>query len=173
MNNIEKITYIQNKIDIYNKEYVIYDVKTDLLNEIAGLLKELKKPQTLAEFLGWEEDSEYIYKDYKYKIINNTLHFTNTKNHWTKICDFDDFRQAKKVIFPKKYQLKLKQEYVDFFDTFGGKNLLSLYNDEEFMINDVDCEDDRWKIKFTEEEIKDIVLPKFLNLDMFDKVEVK
>ena len=138
-------------------------------------MKELKKPQTLAEFLGWEENAEYVYKDYKYKIINNTLCFTRNKNNWIKICDFNitGLRQAEKVICPKKYQLKVKQEYVDFFDTFGGKNLLSLYNDEEFMINDVDCEDDRWKIKFTEEEIKDIVLPKFLNLDMFDKVEVK
>lgn len=175
MNNIEKITYIQNKIDIYNKEYVIYDVKTDLLNEIAGLLKELKKPQTLAEFLGWEEDSEYIYKDYKYKIINNTLHFTRTKNNWIKICDFDvtGLRKAKRVIYPKKYHLRLKRKYVDFFDTFGGRNILSLYNDKEFMISDVDCENDRCKIEFTEEEINNIVLPEPLNLAMFDKVEVK
>lgn len=60
-----------------------------------------------------------------------------------------------------------------FFDTFGGKNILSLYNDKEFMISDVDCKDDRCKIEFTEEEVNNIVLPEPLSLDMFDKVEVK
>ena len=51
MNNIEKITYIQNKIDIYQKEYVIDNVETDLLNEIAHLLKELKKTTNIGRVL--------------------------------------------------------------------------------------------------------------------------
>lgn len=34
-------------------------------------------------------------------------------------------------------------------------------------------ENDEWQTEFTEEEIKDIVLPKPLSLDMFDKVDVK
>ena len=128
----------------------------------------------MAEFLGWEEDVEYttdyICGDYKYKAINNQLYFTKPESDWRtySVLDFWGIKQAKKVE-PKKYHLKLKQKYVDFFDTFGGRNLLSLYNDEEFMINDVDCEDDHCKIKFTEEEINNIVLPEPLNLDILIK----
>ena len=178
MNNIEKITYIQNKIDIYRKNYIIDNVETDLLNEIADLLKELKEPQTLLEFLGWEEGAEYateyIYDEYKYKVINNTLFFTRTGYDWRtySMLNFSRMKQAKKVE-PKKYHLRLKRKYVDFFDTFGGKNLLSLYDCKDFMISDVSCEDDKNQIEFTEEEINNIVLPEPLSLDMFDKVEVK
>lgn len=178
MNNIEKITYIQNKIDIYKKNYIIYDVETDLLNEIADLLNELKEPQTLAEILGWEEGAEYktdyIYDDYKYKVIDNTLYFTRTGFDWIRysMIDFSKMKQAKKVKL-KKYHLKLKEKYVAFFDTFNENNILVLLNNQEFMIGDVDCENDKSQTEFTEEEIANIVLPEPLTLDIFDKVEVE
>lgn len=177
MNNIEKITYIQNKIDVYNKEYVIDAVETDLLNEIADLLKELKKPQSLAEFLGWEEDTEYktdyICGDYKYKVINNQLYFTKHGSDWKtySVLDFWGIKQAKKVK-PKKYQFKLKQKYIYFFNNSGLRNVLA-FNGETTMISYTFCENDKLQTEFTEEEINNIVLPEPLNLDMFDKVEVK
>lgn len=150
----------------------------DLLNEIDDLLEELKKPQSLADFLGWEEGAKYVYKDYKYKIINDTLHFTKTKNHWTKICDFDDFRQAEKVQL-KKYHLKLKQEYLDFFGITVNENYINMFKKSEnmkdlegYFLSDKNG-NPNVKTKFTEKEIKNIVLYKPLSLDMFDKVEVK
>lgn len=116
MNNTEKITNIQNDIKKLVEDCTIFTEGAELFERILNVFEELKKPQSLADFLGWEEDTEYVYKDYKYKIINNTLHFTRTKNNWIKIYDFDvtGLRQAEKVQL-KKYHLKLKQKYVDFF----------------------------------------------------------
>ena len=173
MNNIEKITYIQNKIDIYRKNYIIDNVETDLLNEIADLLKELKEPQTLLEFLGWEEGAEYIYDEYKYKVINDTLFFMRTGFDWIRysMVNFSRMKQAKKVE-PKKYHLKLKQKYIYFFNNFGLRNVLA-FNGKTTMISYTFCENDKLQTEFTEEEINNIVLPEPLNLDMFDKVEVR
>lgn len=180
MNNTEKITNIQNDINKFIENYVMYEYEEEieLFERILNVFEELKKPQSLADFLGWEEDTEYttdhIFDDYKYKAINNQLYFTKPGSDWKtySVLDFWGIKQAKKVKL-KKYHLRLKRKYVDFFDTFGGKNLLSLYDCKDFMISDASCEDDKNQIEFTEEEINNIVLPEPLSLDMFDKVEVK
>lgn len=180
MNNTEKIIYIQNKIDIYKKEHVIDYVEMDLLNEIADLLEELKKPQSLADFLGWEEDTEYVYKDYKYKIINNNLYLTRTINSWIKIYDFNvvGLRQAEKVQL-KKYHFVLKQEYIDFFGITENENYINMFKknknikeSERYFLLDKKG-NSNVKTEFTEEEINNIVLPEPLSLDMFDKVKVE
>ena len=180
MNNTEKIIYIENKIDIYKKEHVIDYVEMDLLNEIADLLEELKKPQSLADFLGWEEDTEYVYKDYKYKIINNNLYLTRTINSWIKIYDFNvvGLRQAEKVQL-KKYHFVLKQEYIDFFGITENENYINMFKknknikeSERYFLLDKKG-NSNVKTEFTEEEINNIVLPEPLSLDMFDKVEVE
>jgi hypothetical protein len=156
----------------------------DLLNEIADLLKELKEPQTLLEFLGWEEGAEYateyIYDEYKYKVINNTLFFTRTGFDWTRysMLNFSRMKQAKKVE-PKKYHLRLKQEYVDFFGITEDENYINMFkrnknikeSERYFSLDKMG--NSNVKTEFTEEEINNIVLPEPLNLDMFDKVEVE
>lgn len=180
MNKNEIMTKIQNDINKFIENYTIYEEERELFERILNVFEELKKTQTLAEFLGWEENVVYKYDNDKFVIMDGELYVRNyAMRDWVDaydvpINDFEDLRQAKKVIYPEKYHLKLKQEYIDFFDPFGEKNILALYDNEEFMISDIGYKDgDKWKFEFTEEEIKDIVLPRFLNLDMFDKVEVK
>lgn len=178
MNNIEKITNIQNDIKKLVEDYTIFTEGAELFERILNVFEELKKPQSLAEFLGWEEDVVYKCNSDKFIIMDGKLYIRNyASTRWCVAYDisinrFEQLRQAKKVEI-KKYHLKLKRKYVDFFDTFGGKNLLSLYDCKDFMISDVSCEDDKNQIEFTEEEINNIVLPEPLSLDMFDKVEVK
>ena len=169
MNNIEKITYIQNDIKKLLEDYTIFTEGAELFERILNVFEELKEPQSLADFLGWEKNTEYVYKDYKYKTINNTLYFTRTKNNWIKICDFDvtGLRKAKKVIYPKKYRFKLKKEYALFINKFYVDFYLVLCN-EKYILHDSFYENDTLQFDFTEEEIANIVLPEPLSLDMFD-----
>lgn len=86
--------------------------------EINKCLKILRQPITLANFLGWEEDVEYENWDFRYKIIDDELYlFRHGLNKWEKSeynDDFDSFKQAKKIQ-PKKYYLKLKDKYCNFY----------------------------------------------------------
>ena len=180
MNNTEKITNMQNDIKKLVEDYTLYEWETKLLKRILSVCEELKEPQSLADFLGWEEDTEYVYNDYKYKIINNTLYFTRTINNWIKIYDFNvvGLRQAEKVQL-KKYHFVLKQEYIDFFGITENENYINMFKKnknikeaERYFLLDKKG-NSNVKTEFTEEEIKNIVLPEPLSLDMFDKVEVK
>ena len=39
------------------------------------IIKYLKQPVSLADFLGWEEDVEYLIGEYRYKLVNNEILF--------------------------------------------------------------------------------------------------
>nr|DAS83756.1 MAG TPA: hypothetical protein [Caudoviricetes sp.] len=47
------------------------------------VIEELKKPISLADFLGWEEDKVYIFDNYKLKISNGSvLYFSKFSSKW-------------------------------------------------------------------------------------------
>lgn len=103
MNRNEIITGIQNDINKFIENYTIYEEERELFERIFDVFEELKKPQSLAEFLGWEEDVEYatdfIFDGYKCKVINNILYFTRTGFDWIRYgaLDFSEIKQAKKL----------------------------------------------------------------------------
>lgn len=72
---------------------------------------------TLAEFLGWEEDTEYRFSSYIFKIKDDTLYeFNYVKNIFEPSClrllsgNIELLRKAKKRKIEKKYFLVLKKE---------------------------------------------------------------
>lgn len=78
------------------------------------LVKELEKPITLVDFLGWEDDVEYECYDDKFIIMDNQLYIWNyTKRDWidaysVSINRVEQLRQAKKV---KKKAYHVKDDY--------------------------------------------------------------
>lgn len=92
---------------------------------------------TLAQFLGWEEDTEYKYMENIYKVKDDTLYRFSYKNNRFKvesnlrICasDFTKLRQAVKI--EKKYHIHLKKEiqaalslYADYISLIFKKGYL-------------------------------------------------
>ena len=72
---------------------------------------------TLAEFLGWEEDAEYKFSSYIFKVKDDTLYeFNYIKNIFEISClrllsgNIELLRKAKKRKIEKKYFLVLKKE---------------------------------------------------------------
>lgn len=72
---------------------------------------------TLAKFLGWEEDTEYKFSSYIFKVKDDTLYeFNYIKNIFEISClrllsgNIELLRKAKKRKIEKKYFLVLKKE---------------------------------------------------------------
>lgn len=126
---------------------------------------------TLAEFLGWEEDTEYEYEGRFYKVIGTDLVVNNIDGlyPWERVNDEDiKIHELRKLseeaerVEPEKYYLKHK-----FLDNEDG-NYLNLYNDETYIISDI-FEPETFKTSFTEKEIKEIEASGF-DLRNFEKV---
>ena len=112
MNREEIIVKIQNNINKFYKNCKsIIENERELLSEIFDDVEKLRRPVTLAEFLGWEEDVEYEFFDKTlYKAIDNNLYsFNTTTKEWYftsfDFCNYDisQLRQAKKVEQNKFY----------------------------------------------------------------------
>lgn len=174
MNREEIITNIQNKL---NYAYILTDrEKVDEINRIIfDELKKLKQPTTLAEFLGWEENEIYNCFGNLYMFKDDELCFLNYENEWKKAGCYKELigikQQAKKVE-PKKYYLKLEEEYNDFLFKYNKEIYINLNSENEYFLDSKDNIND-CKTQFTDEEIKNIKLPEPLTLDMFDKIEVE
>ena len=148
-------------------------------NRIDAVIENLKRPITLANFLGWEENAEYkVLKD-RYKMINNKLYyFNNVSNRWItsafneKFDDFTDFQQAKKIQ-PKKYNLILQKGYRKLFDLLDCEKYLTMDIDEETIFNSKYSNDNsKYQVRFTLEEIQNIKKKFKIDLSIYDVVEV-
>lgn len=146
MNREEIIIQIQDKL---NKAYMLKDREEAdrIIKSIFDDVDKLRQPITLAEFLGWEEDTEYKYMGNIYKVKDDTLYrFSYKKNRFNvesnlRICssDFAKLKQAIKI--EKKYHIYLKKEiayalsmYADYLSFTSKKgNLLDKdRNSKEF-----------------------------------------
>lgn len=120
MNREKIITEIQNKL---TKAYMLKDRgKLDrIISEVFDDVYSLRPPITLVEFLGWEENTEYKFSSYVFKIKDDTLYeFNYVKNIFEpshlRLCsgNIDMLRIAKKrekrEKIEKKYFLVLKKE---------------------------------------------------------------
>lgn len=103
MNREEIITKIQDKL---NKAYMLKDREEadKIISSIFDDVDKLKRPITLAEFLGWEEDTEYKFSSYIFKIKDDTLYkFNYIKNEFEVSnlslgsININMLRQAKKI----------------------------------------------------------------------------
>ena len=80
------------------------------------IMKALKQPVTLADFLGWEEGQEYEWRGDKYRIFYDILQYFDEDERvwWDSIEELNDYlrlRQAKKVEEPKLKGWHVRDEY--------------------------------------------------------------
>ena len=143
--------------------------------EINKCLEILKQPITLADFLGWEEDVEYNAFDERYKVVNNELYWFNDRyNEWIK-SDYDEelinFQQAKKIQ-PKKYYLKLKGSYREFYGIKNNSIYLNFdkTNGRLFLSNSNNYE--ACRTQFTKEESEEMKKQDYINFEQFELIEV-
>lgn len=129
---------------------------------------------TLAEFLGWEEDTEYEYEGMVYKVIDADLivnvdglyQWERVNEGDIKIHELGKLSEEAERVEPKKYYLKHK---------FLGIERLAYLNyghiGKDFELNSKRFVDNI-QTQFTEEEIKKIE-EKGFDLCNFEKVEVE
>ena len=54
-------------------ENYFYEVEEKHKQNLEDIIKYLKQPITLIDYLGWEEDKEYIVYGERYKLVNNKI----------------------------------------------------------------------------------------------------
>lgn len=146
--------------------------------EINKCLEVLRQPITLAELLCWEEDIEYENLGKRYKMINNKLYyFNNVSNRWItsafneKFDEFIEFQQAKKIQ-PKKYYLKLKEKYRNFYGFTKDFDYLNFYKNTNYFFISNSTSFDEYQTQFTLEEIEEIKKLDYINFEQFELIEV-
>lgn len=127
---------------------------------------------TLAEFLGWEEDTEYEYEGRFYKVIGTDLVVNNIDGlyPWERVNDEDikihelwKLSEEAERVEPKKYHLKHK---------FLGEGLDSYLNynyDRDKLCLMGMIETPNYQTQFTDDEIEEIEATGF-DLRNFEKV---
>lgn len=154
-----------------------YDQETEQNHKqnLEDIIKYLKQPITLTDFLGWEEDVEYNCRGERYKMMDNKLYcFDDRYNEWTTSFFYEEiikFQQTKKIQ-PKKYYLRLKERYRKFYRinnnliylNFSKKtNELSLLDSKPYK---------KYQTQFTVEEIEEIKKIDYINFEQFELIEV-
>lgn len=142
--------------DNLNKAYMLKDKKVDMIiSNIFDDVDKLRQPITLAEFLGWEEDTEYKYMGNIYKVKDDTLYrFSYKKNRFNvesnlRICssDFAKLKQAVKI--EKKYHIHLKREIKDVLSAYA--DYISLISKKNNLLDK-----DKHVKEFTKKEFEEI-----------------
>ena len=131
---------------------------------------------SLADFLGWQEDKVYLYKDVKLMIKDNMLHVRDYYGrdwlpirHEVGINDFAQLRESKRA--DMRYYLKIKDEFIEFCNLESelsylnyDMNVNAYYLSDTIVTENVTC-------LFTEKEIDSIQLVKPFMIEMFNKIE--
>lgn len=176
MNRQEALEKLENYFhwNYYDQKY---DKETERYHKqnLEDIIKYLKQPVSLADFLGWEEDVEYDVSEERYKVVNGKLYWFNDRYNEWEISDYDEelikFQQAKKIQ-PKKYFLRLRENYRKFygimnnsiylnFDKTTGRLFLSNSNNYEAC-----------RTQFTKEEIEEIKKLDYIDFEQFQLIEV-
>lgn len=176
MNRQERITGIQNKINEFYKNNLCTESERQLLSEIFDEVEILRQPISLADFLGWEEDVEYEWNEYRYKISGgNILYYSLFSKKYEMFCNKDllRLREAKKVR-EKRFNLILQKGYRKLFDLLDNEKYLTMDIDEETIFNSKYLNDNsKYQVQFTLEEIENIKKKFKINLSIYDVVEVQ
>lgn len=140
------------------------------------VIEELEKPMSLADFLGWEEDVEYEWNDYTYKISKgNILYHSLFSGKYEIFCSkyLSQLREAKKVK-KKRFNLILKKGYIKLFDLQDYEKYLTVDTTDGTIFNSkYSSNNSKYQAKFTLEEIEEIKKIYDIDLCIYDIVEVQ
>lgn len=140
------------------------------------VIEELKKPISLADFLGWEEDVEYEWNDYIYKISEGSiLYYSLFSNKYEMFCDKDlsKLREAKKVR-EKRFNLILQKGYRELFDLQDCEKYLTIDTTDGTVFNSkYSSNNSKYQAQFTLEEIEEIKKKYGIDVCIYNIVEVQ
>lgn len=144
--------------------------------EINKCLEILRQPITLSEFLGWEEDVEYEWNDYRYKISEGSILYCSLfSNKYEMFCDKDlsKLREAKKVR-EKRFNLILQKGYRELFDLQDCEKYLTIDTTDGTVFNSkYSSNNSKYQAQFTLEEIEEIKKKYDIDLCIYEIVEVQ
>lgn len=122
-----------------------------------------------------EEDVEYDVLDERYKVVDKKLYwFDDRYNEWLISFlnkELIEFQQAKKIQ-PKKYYLKLKQKYREFYGILNNLIYLNLSEKTNKVFLAASKGSIGYQAQFTLEEIKEIKKLDYISFEQFEMVEV-
>ena len=158
----------------YDDEEYDQEVEEKHKQNLEDIIKYLKQPITLIDYLGWEEGVEYDVLDERYKVVDKKLYWFDEKiNEWRKSCydeELINFQQAKKI--PEKYFLRLKEKYRKFYGIMN--NFYLNFNKETTELSILDLKPYKeYQTQFTKEEIEEIKKIDYINFEQFEIVKVE
>lgn len=172
MNRKEALKKLQ---EYYDWNFIHDKLEQEQKQNLEDVIKYLRQPISLADFLGWEENVEYKIWSDRYKIIDNKLYLFDYKlSKWKTSCyndDFADFKQAKKVQ-PEKYFLRLKEKYYKFYRIAKGLSYLNFNKITNILFLSVSTPFEEYQTQFTLEEIEEIKKIDYIPFEQFKMVEV-
>ena len=140
------------------------------------VIEELEKPMSLADFLGWEEDVEYEWNDYTYKISGgNILYRSLFSGKYEMFCSkyLSQLSEAKKVR-KKRFNLILQKGYIKLFDLQDNEKYLTMAIDDGTVFNSkYSNNNSKYQVQFTLEEIEEIKKKYDIDLCIYEIVEVQ
>ena len=136
-------------------------------NRIDAVIENLKQPMTLADFLGWEEDVEYEWNEYRYKISGGSIfYYSLFSKKYEMFCNKDLLRlRGAKKIGGKRFNLILQKGYRELFDLQDNEKYLTIDTTDGTVFNSkYSNNNSKYQSQFTLEEIEE--LKKIYNIDL-------
>lgn len=174
MNRQEALEKLEN-FYYWNYDDEEYDQETERNHKqnLEDIIEYLKQPISLAEFLGWEEDKEYLVCGDRYKLVNNEiLFFDGSHNVWVLSLYSNAITELLEAPKIKKYYLKLHQKWIEFYSIKPGESYLNNKISTDGCFLGSKTESKPYKTQFTTEEIKKIKERDDINFEQFETVEV-
>ena len=149
-------------------------------NRIDAVIENLKQPITLADFLGWEENTIYVDNDTNimYKIQDDNLceiigqSLVIDSSYCFSKFSIEELRQFKKCN-TKKYNLILQKGYRELFDLQDNEKYLTIGITDGTVFNSkYSNNNSKYQAQFKLEEIEEIKRKHNIDLCIYDIVEV-
>lgn len=140
------------------------------------VIEELEKPMSLADFLGWEEDVEYEWNDYTYKISKGSILYRSLfSGKYEMFCSkyLSQLSEAKKAR-KKRYNLILQKGYIKLFDLQDNEKYLTMAIDDGTIFHSkYSNNNSKYQAQFTLEEIEKIKKDYNIDLSIYEVMEVQ
>lgn len=170
MNRQEALKKLQ---ELYDWNFVYDKAEREQQQIIEDVIKYLRQPITLAEFLGWKEDKEYLIGECRYKLVNNKIWWFDERYKIWNLSNYNDktnyLLEAQKT---KKYYLKLHQKWIEFYSIKPDESYLNNHTPTNKYLLESKKTISPFKTQFTTEEIEEIKKLDYIIFEQFELIEV-
>ena len=178
MNRQESLKKLENYFCwAYSSEEYDEETGQKQKQNLEDIIKYLKQPITLIDYLGWEEDKEYIVYRERYKLVNNKIWWFDDRHNIWDLSHYDNvINNLLEVPKTKKYYLKLHQKWINFYSIKPDESYLNNYLNNKIATDKyflgIRIKNTLYKTQFTTEEIEKIKKLDYVNFEQFELIEV-